>query len=122
VNAEFDEHEAYRASFDPVAMSQLLGYPPDRVRKDADELLLAAGRVNPMYGPLDHLPRRLPRDSWQYLKGPARQVMDLRTTAEILLRFYDDLAEHGTAPPLKTTPAGSSYPFTERLTDRPGDP
>ena len=29
VNAEFDEHEAYRASFDPVTMSQLVGYPPD---------------------------------------------------------------------------------------------
>ena len=73
-----------------------------------------------MDGPLDHLLRRLPRDSWQYLKGPARQAMDLRTTAEILLRFYEDLAGHGAATPLKTTPAGSSLPFTQRLTDRPG--
>jgi hypothetical protein len=120
VNAEFDEYEAYTASFDPVAMSQLLGYPPERVKKDADELLLAAGRIKPMDGPLDQLMRRLPRDSWQYLKGPARQVMDQRTTAEILLLFYEDLAGRGAAPPLKSTPAGSSYAFTGRLTDRPG--
>jgi hypothetical protein len=46
--------------------------------------------------------------------------MDLRTTAEILLRFYEDLAGHGMALPLEATPAGSSYPFTERLCDRPG--
>lgn len=120
VNAEFDEYEAYTASFDPVAMSQLLRYSPERIKKDADDLLLAAGRINPVNGPLDQLMRRLPRDSWQYLKGPARQVMDLRTTAEILLRFYEDLAGHGAAQPLETTPPGSSYPFTERLTDRPG--
>jgi hypothetical protein len=83
-------------------------------------VLLTEGRINPLDGPLDQLMRRLPRDSWQYLKGPGRQVMDLRTTAEILLRFYEGLAEHGAGPPLETTPPGSTYPFTERLTDRPG--
>ena len=120
VNAEFDEYEAYRTSFDPVAMHQFLGYPPERIKKDADELLQAAGRINPLGGPLDQLMRRLPRDSWrQYLKGPVRQVMDLRTTAEVLLRFYEDLADHGMAPPLKTTPPGSLFPFTGRLSDRP---
>jgi hypothetical protein len=103
-----------------VAMSQFLGYPPERIKKDADDLLLTAARINPLDGALDQLTRRLPRDSWRYLRGLARQVMELRTTAEILLCFYEDLAGHGIAPPLETTPPDSSYPFTERLTDRPG--
>jgi hypothetical protein len=120
VNAEFDEYEAYRAGFDPVAMSQFLRYPSERVKKDADELLQAAGWINPLRGPLDQLMRRLPQDSWQYLKGPTRQVTDLRTTAEILLLFYEDLADREIASPLTTTPPGSSYPWTGRLTDRPG--
>lgn len=121
VTAEFDQYEAYRASFDPVAMSHFLGYPPELITKDADQLLLAVGRINPLSGPLDQLMRRVPRDSWrQYFSGPVLQVMDLRTTAEVLLRFYEDLAAHGMAAPLKATPPSSRYPFTRRLSDRPG--
>lgn len=120
VNADFEKYDEYRAGFDPVGMSQFLGYPPELVKKDADELLQAAVRINPLGGPLDQLIRRLPRDSWQHLKGPARQVMELRTTAEVLLRFYEDLADREMAPAIMTTPPGSSYPYTGRLTDRPG--
>lgn len=120
INAEIEEYEAYRAAFDPIAMSSYLRYPPEIIRRDAQELLYTANLINPLDGPLDQLMRRLPRDSWQYLKGPAQSVMDLRTTAEILLRFYEDLAERGLATPLEITPSSSTYPHTERLTDRPG--
>jgi hypothetical protein len=106
VNAEIEEYREYRAAFDPVAMSRYLRYPPQRIKVDAYELLRAADRVNPLDGPLDQLMRRLPRDSWRYLKGPALSVMDLRTTAEILVRFYEDLAERGLATPLEGTPRG----------------
>jgi hypothetical protein len=120
INAEIEEYKSYRSDFDPAAMSRYLQYPPERIKRDAQELLHAADLINPLDGPLDQLMRRLPRDSWQYLEGPARSVMDLRTTAEILFRFYEDLAECGQATPLDTTPPGSTYPHTERLTDRPG--
>jgi hypothetical protein len=118
VNAQPDEYQAYRESFDPVAMSERLRYSPEQVRKDAEELLLFAHSIDPLGGPWDQLLRRAPRDSWKHFKGDALSVMGMRETAEILLRFYEDLVEHGAAPALPPLPMRAWHPLTERLSER----
>jgi hypothetical protein len=118
VNAEPSEYQAYREAFDPVAMSETLRYPPEQVRKDAEELLLFAHSINPLGGPWDQLLRRALRDSWRDFKGDALSVMSMRETAEILLRFYEDLVERGAAPALPPLPTRAWHPLTERLTER----
>jgi hypothetical protein len=76
------------------------------------------GPSHPLAGPWDQLLRRAPRDSWKHFKGDALSVISLRETAEILLRFYEDLAEHGAAPALPPPPVMAWHPLTERLSRR----
>ena len=118
VNAEPSQYQEYRVAFDPVAMSERLRYPAEQVRKDAEELLLWAHHLDPLDGPWDQLLRRAPRDSWKNFKGDALSVMSIRQTAEILLRFYEDLVEHDAAPKLPEIPLMSWHPLTERLSLR----
>lgn len=118
VNANPDEYERYRQMFDPAAISDYLRYPAKQVREDAEELLLVAHSIEPAGGPWSQLLRRAPRDSWKHLKGTALSAMDLRETAEILLRFYEDLAEAGLADKLPIMPDYAWHPLHERLSVR----
>ena len=79
---------------------------------------LFAHSIDPLGGPWDQLLRRAPRDSWKHFKGDALSVMSMRETAEILLRFYEDLVEHGAAPALPPLPTRAWHPLTERLSER----
>jgi hypothetical protein len=118
VNADPDEYDRYRQNFDPVSMSGTLKYSAEQVRKDAEELLLLAHAIEPFGGPWSQLLRRAPRNSWKHLKGPALSAMNLRETAEILLRFYEDLVEHGAAEALPIIPRHAWHPLQERLSTR----
>lgn len=71
-----------------------------------------------MSGPWSQLLRRAPRDSWKHLKGTALSAMSLRETAEILLRFYEDITDHGEAEPLPVIPGVAWHPLHERLSER----
>jgi len=119
VNAEKAEYDIYRRAFDVVAMSRYLRYSPAQARKDAEELLLFAHHIEPTEHSWSQLIRRAPRDSWKHLKDASLSAMDLRETAEILLRFYEDLSEHGAAEPLPTLSGRGWHPLLERLSHRP---
>jgi hypothetical protein len=118
-NAELEEWERYRDGFDPVAMSARLGYPSAQARQDAEWLLLRAHSIDPVGGTWSSLMRRAPRDSWKHLKDAALSAMDYREAAEILLRFYEDLADRGEAEPLPDIPHVAWHPLHERLSYRP---
>ena len=118
-NAEPDEWVAYRDSFDPVATSARLGYSAGQARQDAEWLLLRAQSIDPVGGSWSNLMRRAPRDSWKHLKDAALSAMDYREAAEILLRFYEDLADRGHAEPLPVIPPMAWHPLHERLSYRP---
>jgi hypothetical protein len=118
VNAEGAEYDTYRRAFDPVAMSRCLQYSPAQVRKDAEELLLLAHHIEPTGSSWSQLIRRAPRDSWKHLKDASLSAMDVRETAEILLRFYEDLSDHGAAEALPTIPEHAWHPLHERLSHR----
>ena len=63
--------------------------------------------------------RRAPAKSRKYLKDAALIAMDGRIAAEILLRFYEDLALRGRAEPLPDLSGAMGWhPLHERLSNR----
>ena len=64
--------------------------------------------------------RRAPAKSRKYLKDAALIAMDDRIAAEILLRFYEDLALRGQAEPLPDLSGALGWhPLHERLSNHP---
>jgi hypothetical protein len=118
VNTDEREWRRYRDGFDPVAMSQRLGYSAERARQDAEWLLLRASHLDPVGRSWSQLMRRAPRKSWKDLKNDALLAMDYREAAELLLLFYEDLAGRGQAEPLPTDFGMSWHPLHERLSYR----
>jgi hypothetical protein len=119
VNAEAEEWGEYRSAFDPVATSAMLEYPAKQAREDAEWLLLRAHRFDPVGSDWGRLLRRAPRDSWKNLKDAALSAMDYREAAEILLRFYAELASRQGGEPLPDIPSMAWHPLHERLSYRP---
>ena len=111
-NADWEDWDAYRKQFDPIHMQEWLPYPAKQVLQDAEELLSHARRIDPVGADWSQLIRRAPVKARKYLKDAALQAMDLRIAAEILLLFYEDLAQHNKAEALP--------PIVERLSYRPG--
>jgi len=118
-NTEIEEWREYRRTFDPEAVLTMLGYSPKQVRDDAEHLLFKAKNLDPVGSRWSYLMRRAPSDAWKELTGPARMAMDHRIAAEVLLRFYEDLAQHGVAEPLRVIPWRAPHPLHERLSNRP---
>ncbi|WP_409463231.1 hypothetical protein [Amycolatopsis sp. GA6-003] len=117
-NTTFKQWSPYRASFDPVAVSDTLGYSAEQAAEDAESLLSSAARIDPLGGSWGELARRAPRKAWEQLKGPALAAMDMRQTAEILLLFHEDLADRGLAKQLPEPSPTSAHPLHERLSRR----
>jgi hypothetical protein len=115
------EWEAYRARFDPVQMQRRLQYPTEQLYQDAEWLLIYAHNTDPVGLDWGRLMRRAPAKSWKDLKDAALIAMDDRVAAEILLRFYEDLALRGQAEPLPDLlNARTWHPLAERISYRPG--
>lgn len=110
----------YRASFDPVRTQAWLSYPAEQIRNDAEFLLLMrAHRRDPVGDDWSQLMRRAPAKSRKHLKDAALIAMDDRIAAEILLRFYEDLALRGQAEPLPDLSGAMGWhPLHERLSNR----
>jgi len=112
----------YRARFDPVQAQSWLSYPPQQIRQDAESRLLTrAHHRDPVGDEWSQLMRRAPAKSRKYLKDAALIAMDDRIAAEILLRFYEDLALRGQAESLPDI-SGALYwhPLRDRLSYRGG--
>lgn len=119
VNTDEVEWGRYRDQFDPVKMSQILGYSAQQAREDAEWLLFLAHRINPVGRAWLRLMRRAPRAKWKDLKDAALLTMDYREAAEILLCFYEDLVGRGEAEALPVIPPIAWHPLHERLSYRP---
>jgi len=110
----------YRAGFNPVQAQAWLSYPSEQISQDAEFLLLMrAHRLDPVGGDWSQLMRRAPAKSRKYLKDAGLIAMDDRIAAEILLRFYEDLALRGQAEPLSDLSGAMGWhPLHERLSNR----
>jgi hypothetical protein len=94
-----EEREKFEAQFDAVELRAWLDVDPDEVRKTAENLLFFAGGVDPLRDWVD-LVRLVHPSRWSKLQGDALVALDYRISAEMLLRFYEDLARAGVAEPL----------------------
>jgi hypothetical protein len=118
-NTAKDEWNHYRDAFDPEAVLVALDVSAKQVRDDAELLLLKAHSLDPLGLSWSYLVRRAPSDAWKELTGSARMAIDHRISAEILLRFYEDLARRGVAESLPEIPRMAWHPLHERLSYRP---
>jgi hypothetical protein len=83
----------------------------------AEELLQRAHSIDPL-GPWWEVIAHGDPDKWPKLSGAALSAMDLRVTAEVLLRYYDALVEAGMAKPLPESPDRWARPVDYRLKPR----
>ena len=120
VNAEGDEWQRYRDGFDPEAVSVQLAYSAAQARQDGEWLLMRSKDLDPVGDSWGHLMRRAPETAWKGLKDGALSALDYRIAAEILLRFYEDLADRGVAEPLpRIADMGIGWhPLRDRLSSR----
>lgn len=109
----------YVHDFDAGEMSSTLDYSAKEARDDAEFLLWSAHEIDPLGSSWSDLVRRAPRKSWESLKGCALLAMDLRQTAEILLRYYEDLSAAGQAEHLPNFDKSIMWhPLTDRISLR----
>lgn len=116
-NVEVEQWDEFRSLYDPVAMSSTLAVKPDEVRTFAEWLLLRAHRLDPT-GDWSRLIRRAPKRAWKTLTGDALVALDHRLAAEVLLLFYEDLAQRNAALPLPELPRREWHPLVERISHR----
>jgi hypothetical protein len=101
-NAEMPEWDAFAEQFDPAATLANIGWQPDDLLHAADNLLMWLRRSDPLTRDWSELVRRAPQRSWDHLQGDALAAIDKRVAAEILLRCYEDLADHGVVAAVET--------------------
>lgn len=115
---DFREWDEFRAHFDPAATLGRIGWPPEAILKNAENLLGQAKGLDPA-GAWHELTRLVHPSFWKKLTGTSRTAMDYRIAGELFLRFYEDLARSGAAPPLEPIVGRFWHPRLERLkTDR----
>lgn len=121
VNVEVEQWENYRTFYDPAATAKLLGIDSEQVRTYAEQLLLRAHRLDPT-GAWSKLIRRAPRAAWKTLSGDALIALDHRLAAEVLLLFYEDLAERAQAIPLPGKSGMAWRQLDDRISDGRSEP
>lgn len=92
-----------KSTFRPIEMLEWLGWDIERIKIVAERLLGVAERLDPLNDWYE-LTRLCRSDRWYKLRGDALVAVDYRIAAEILLRFYEDLATAGAASPLEPIP------------------
>ncbi len=113
-NLDWDKLLEYRNSFDPIAMLNWIDWDANRVKDTAERLLFIADSIDPLCE-WSELVRLCRPEQWERLRGDALVAMDHRIAAEILLRFYEDLVQTGTAPALEPSPKYAPGPQDKRL-------
>jgi hypothetical protein len=100
---------------DPVPWLTAVGWTPADLVKDAERLLLQAHHDDPNE---EWLPivRHMAPASWRRLRGLARDAIERRIAAEVLLAIHDRLVQRGDAQPLPDLAAATGWhPLHDRL-------
>jgi hypothetical protein len=105
-------------AFDPIAFLQRIGWQPNRLVQEADQLLTIAHGIDPVLAWQDVI-RLGGYDKVSMLRKDALIAYDYRLAAELLLRLYESLVDVGAATPLSSPLGKYWHPQRERLsTDR----
>ncbi|MHB8459847.1 MAG: hypothetical protein ACYDB6_07240 [Candidatus Limnocylindrales bacterium] len=113
-NMDREMWDDYRGEWTAARLLEWLGGEPDWYRQQGEHLLMQADRVDPLRDWTDLVRLARPR-KWEELRGSARSALDLRVAAEVLLRFYEELAGLGLADPLRQQQHVSRRPLDGRL-------
>jgi hypothetical protein len=100
-------------------MLDWLEVEPAWINDSAGALLDQADGLDPL-GQWSELVRESDPDRWELLQGEARSAVDLRAGAEVLLRYYDRLAQGRIAPKIKPPSGRWRAQFTSRLKPQGG--
>jgi hypothetical protein len=111
-----EDYDAARRAFNPSDVLLRTGWKPDVLQNAAEGWLNAAHFRDPLRNWIGLVSLADPR-KWDRLEGEALLAMDFRISAEMILRFLEDLADQGAAPPL---PDPSDWNFRHPLDDRIG--
>ncbi len=114
---DLDRFEDWRNKLRPRALLDWLGVDAAWLTGSA-RLLLDQARVIDPLGDWSELVREADSTSWEKLGGEARSAVDLRIGAEIMLRYYERLAEGRLAPRIKPPAPRERDPFADRLRQR----
>jgi hypothetical protein len=106
--------DRFERAFDPVALLAWLRTTPEAIVDAAERLLSAAEFIDPLGDWWDVI-RFGRRDRWERLKHEALLALDHRISAEMLLRFHEDLAAHGVTRPIGAPPRRSYHPRHGRI-------
>ena len=109
-----DELRIYR-QMEPVLEQAFLSKIPSSVLlKQAERWLFDAHHFDPL-GDWHEVVRLSDWRHWEQLRYDALDAMELRIAADMLIHYYEDLAEVGTAEPLPDLPTNFFHPRYDRL-------
>jgi hypothetical protein len=112
-----DAYWPWRSKLPLGRMKHWLGINAGWLKDTAARLLAEAERIDPL-GEWAELIGRGDPDKWTRLRGSARNAMDFRVAAEILLKYHDRLVAAGRAKPLPESQPRFGGAFDDRLKPR----
>jgi hypothetical protein len=112
-----EEYHLWRNKLRLQSLLRWLGISAAWLTTAAEELLQRVYLIDPL-GPWGEVIAQGDPDKWGKLKGEALSAMDLRVTAEVFLRYHDDLVDNRKAKALPESPVRWPSPFDYRLKRR----
>lgn len=113
--ADFDRFDRWRKRVGLTSTMRWLGVDAAWFKDTGEFLLDEANRIDPLGGWIEVV-READADTWNRLTGLARSAIDLRIAAELVLRYYDDLAKGRRAKPIEVNSTRFRDAFHSRLT------
>lgn len=114
---DLNDYFQWRRRLPLTALLKWMGVPADWLKESAAFLLRSADGIDPLREWVDLIAEVEP-EKWDRLRGDARNAVDLRIAAEMLLRYYEDLAHGRRAKSLPTTPGRFRSQLDGRLKRR----
>jgi hypothetical protein len=111
----FEAFHIWREGLPVMEPLDWLSVDADWLRNSARDLLWNADRFDPLGSWAEVIAATDNPDSWSRLKSGARNAIDLRLVAELLLSCHDALVVNGKADPLPAPPPRTRSPFDLRL-------
>jgi hypothetical protein len=116
----FEAYDAADRAFMAADAFAALDWSAEDLRKRAEEFIWNAHTRDPLRNWVD-LTSLIHPEKWDRLEGEARLALDLRQSAELILRFLEELGRDGVVPALGTPPRYAYSLLGDRLKPQRAD-